>query len=61
MKTRLTIYADDGMVLTNGETYGTIIHLAENVSADAFYEITQEEYQKQMKELREKEQEEKYE
>ena len=46
MKQRITIYADDGKVLTDGNTYGTIVHLANGVSADSYYEITQEEYER---------------
>ena len=45
MTLRITIYADEGKVLTNGETYGKIIHLAVGVSASDFYEITDEEYE----------------
>ena len=48
MKTRIIIYAEDGHVLTNGEFYGKQIFLAEGVSADDFYEITDEEYQQIM-------------
>lgn len=44
MKTRKVIYADEGKVLTNGTIYGTRIYLAEGMSADAFYEISAEEY-----------------
>lgn len=49
MKTRLVIYADEGMVLTNGETYGKIIYLEEGVSASDFYEITEAEHEEIMK------------
>ena len=45
MKQRITIYADSGKVLTNGETFGTVIHLADGANIHSFYEITQEEYE----------------
>ena len=45
MKTRLIVYAEDGMVLTNGEIFGKEIYLAEGMSADDFYEITDAEYE----------------
>ena len=38
------IIADEGMVLTDGDTYGKEIFLAEGVSVDDYTEITQEEY-----------------
>ncbi len=44
MRTRLVIYSDEGMVLTNGELYGKQIFLAEGMSADDFYEISDKEY-----------------
>ena len=44
MKTRTILYADEGMVLTDGTTYGKQIYLAEGISGDAFYEITDGEY-----------------
>ena len=46
MKKMITIYADEGKILTNGETYGTTISLADGVDETGFYEITQEEYEK---------------
>ena len=47
---RQILIANDGMVLTNGEIYGKEIYLADGVSADAFYEITQAEYEALMQE-----------
>ena len=44
MKTRIVITADEGKILTNGEIYGKGIFLADGVSEDDFYEITEEEY-----------------
>lgn len=44
MTTRTIIYADEGKVLSNGEIYGKQIFLADGVSKDDFYEITDEEY-----------------
>ena len=44
MKTRTILYADEGMMLTNGEVYGEAIFLADAQSTKDFYEITKEEY-----------------
>lgn len=45
MRTRTVIYADENKVLTNGKIYGTQIFLAEDESADGYYEISKEEYE----------------
>ena len=50
MKIRKTIYADAGKVVTNSEIYGKSVFLAKGVSEDDFYEISDEEYQRIMKE-----------
>ena len=50
MKQRIVLYAENGKVLTNGTEYGTVIYLADGVSADSYHEITQEEYEKILKE-----------
>jgi hypothetical protein len=44
MKKIVVLYADKGKVLTNGEIYGTTIHLAEGLTGEDFYEISAEEY-----------------
>ena len=38
------IEAREGYILTDGKTYGKRIYLAEGISKDAFYEITEAEY-----------------
>ena len=45
MKTRTVLYADDGMILTNGEIYGKCVFLAEGMTEDGFYEISDAEYE----------------
>lgn len=42
VRTKMT--ASEGMVLTNGTAYGTVIFLAENDDGSSYYEITREEY-----------------
>lgn len=45
---RRILNSNDGMILTNGEIYGTQIYLADGVDASTFHEITREEYEKIM-------------
>ena len=44
MKTKKVIYADEGKILTNGEIYGRVIVLADGLTEEGFYEITEAEY-----------------
>ena len=53
MKQRTTLYAEDGMILTDGEHYGTVIHLAVDSDAEKWHEITREEYEQIIKEREE--------
>lgn len=46
MKMMTTLYADKGMVITNGTDYGTTISLAEGADASCYREISVEEYEK---------------
>lgn len=43
--TRTKLIAGEGMVLTNGTNYGTVIFLAEGESAYDYREITKSEYE----------------
>ena len=45
MKARTTLYADENMILTDGEHFGKIVHLEIGADASAWHEITQEEYE----------------
>ena len=44
MKSMITLYADEGMILTDGENYGTTMQLAKGRTADDIREISMEEY-----------------
>lgn len=53
---RQTLKAKEGYRYTNGiDIHGEIIYLAEGMSADNFYEITIEEYEKILEEQQNKE------
>jgi hypothetical protein len=42
----IMLIADEGMIITDGNNFGTTIMLARDRSADEFHEITLEEYEK---------------
>ena len=45
MKARTTLSAEEGMMLTDGEHFGKIVHLEMGADASAWHEITSEEYE----------------
>lgn len=45
MKTRTVLYAEEGMILTDGEIYGKQIFLADGSDPATYREITDEEYE----------------
>lgn len=47
---KITIFADEGMMLTDGETFGSTISLAKGRKPDEYTEISIEEYEKRMAE-----------
>jgi hypothetical protein len=42
--TQIILKADEGKVLTDGETFGTTVVLPETANQNEWYEITEEEY-----------------
>ena len=46
---RLKMKATEGMILTNGETYGREIYLGSGDSPDNWHEISEAEYEAKMK------------
>lgn len=51
MRKKVTLFADKGMVITDGENYGTTVDIEINGDDSKYYEITQEEYEERQKEL----------
>ena len=47
------LFASKGMVLTDGQNYGTAVYLAEDRAESDFHEITIEEYNRRMQEATE--------
>lgn len=45
------ITASEGMVLTNGENFATVVRLGDWDSADNWHEVTVEEYEAKMAEM----------
>ena len=50
---RKTLKAKEGSIYTNGTVYGSTIHLADGVSDEGYYLITEEEYNERMAEQNE--------
>ena len=48
MSKRIVLYADPGMVYTDGTHYGLVIYLAEGADPAAYYQITEAEYNARM-------------
>ena len=46
MKQMITLYADNGKILKDGDVFGTTMQLAEGKTADGIEEITLDEYKK---------------
>ena len=45
IENQTVLKAEEGKLLTNGDTFGIVVYLAKNDSADNWYEITVEEYE----------------
>lgn len=48
--TRIKLTASEGHVLTNGENYGKVAYLAQGDEGNAWYEITEAEYEAKLAE-----------
>ena len=49
MEKRITLYAEEGKMLTDGEHFGKIVYLSADSDASAWHEITMAEYEKIIK------------
>lgn len=54
MENRKTLYAKEGMILTDGEHFGKIVHLEIGADASAWHEITEAEYKSILSEIEER-------
>lgn len=51
---QIILTADEGMYLTNGETYGKTVVLPESADQSVWYEITEQEYNELQEAVNEK-------
>ena len=51
---QIILTADEGMYLTNGETYGKTVVLPESADQSVWYEISEQEYNKLQEAVNEK-------
>lgn len=47
MKIKITLVADEGMLLTDGKSYGRTVHLARSEDAALWREIPESEYREE--------------
>ena len=45
IESQIVLKAEEGKMLTNGDTFGTVVYLSGNDGADNWHEITVEEYE----------------
>ena len=50
--TRIKLTASEGHILTDGENYGRVVYLASGDEGEKWHEITNEEYEAKMAELK---------
>lgn len=52
--TRIKLTASEGHILTNGETYGRVVYLAQGDEGEKWHEITEAEYENMLEETEDK-------